>query len=286
MNCPVCHSNHTKLLFQLDASHGVHGCSNCTVQFMWPQLNDEEIKTLYSEKYYASWGISGSSENEDSRQMKIATFLRQLEYIRQFVNSGKALDIGCATGYFLEAAQSQGFDPYGIELSEYSASIAKKKFGNHKIFNGKLEDCDFKPEQFASISMFDLLEHVRSPLQTLTKAAELLDKNGVILVTTPDNSSFSNKLMGKKWTHYKLEHFFYFNSKSLHLLTQQTGLKIAGEWKSKKALNLLYLHTQLNVYKHWLLTPAINFLCFILPAKLVRKNFYISIGEITVAFRK
>jgi 2-polyprenyl-3-methyl-5-hydroxy-6-metoxy-1,4-benzoquinol methylase len=218
--------------------------------------------------------------------MKIATFLRQLKYIRQFVNSGKALDIGCATGYFLEAAQSQGFDPYGIELSEYSASIAKRKFGDHKIFNGKLEDCDFKPEQFASISMFDLLEHVRSPLQTLTKAAELLDKNGVILVTTPDNSSFSNKLMGKKWTHYKLEHFFYFNSKSLHLLAQQSGLKVAGEWKSKKALNLLYLRTQLNVYKHWLLTPAINFLCFILPAKLVRKNFYISIGEITVAFRK
>lgn len=286
MNCPVCQSPDTRYKFHLDEKHDIHACTNCTVEFMHPQLNDQEITELYSEKYYASWGISGESENESSRQMKMATFHLQIDHLKKFVQHGKALDIGCATGYFLEAASQREFDPYGIELSEYSSAIAKKKFGDKKIFNGKLEDCDFQKDFFQSITMFDLLEHVRSPQQTLAKAADLLAKDGAILITTPDNASLSNKLMGKKWTHYKLEHFFYFNDRSLHYLAEKCGLRVTASWSSKKALNLKYLHTQLNVYRHWLLTPVINFICAMLPEKLVRRNFYISIGEISVVLKK
>ncbi len=286
MICNICNSEKTKPLFNLSLSHKIFSCSNCGVQFMYPQLNDKEINTLYSETYYKSWGIAGTTENESSRQMKIATFLLRLKLINKYVLAGKVLDVGCATGYFLEAAITLNYEPYGIELSEYSSSIAKNKFGNSAIFNGKLENCNFDDNMFDIISMFDLIEHVRSPYQTLIKTSALLNTNGIIIITTPNNSSISNKLMGKKWTHYKLEHFYYFNLKSLTSLAEQCALKIIYSENSKKALNLNYLHTQLNVYKHWLFTPVINFLCFILPNKIINRNFHISIGEITVVLKK
>jgi 2-polyprenyl-3-methyl-5-hydroxy-6-metoxy-1,4-benzoquinol methylase len=253
---------------------------------MDPQLSDAEITELYSEQYYKSWGISGESENESSKQMKIATFLLRLETIKNYITKGKVLDIGCATGFFLEAAQSSGFEPYGIELSEYSSSIAKKKFGNDSVFNGKLEDCRFADGMFNVISMFDLIEHVRVPRETLAHAGKLLDKNGIIIITTPDCKSTSNKRMGKKWTHYKKEHFYYFDLESLKYIARQCNMNIIYHESSKKALNIDYLHTQLNVYKHWFMTPVINILRFVLPKSLTRKNFHIGIGEITVVMKK
>ena len=286
MICKVCGSTEAHHKFNLTEKLEIFSCKNCEVLFMEPQLNDEEITLLYSELYYKSWGISGDSENEVSKQMKIDTFLLRLQEIKKYVPTGKVLDIGCATGFFLEAARSLGYDPYGIELSEYSSNIAKRKFGKEAIFNGKLEDCDFKPEFFDVITMFDLIEHVRIPSEVLADAARLLKPNGIIMITTPDNKSLSNKLMGRRWTHYKKEHFYYFDHQSLDYIAKKNNLEILLSESSKKALNIEYLHTQLNVYKHWLFTPVINLAHFILPKSAAKKNFHLAIGEITVVLKK
>jgi SAM-dependent methyltransferase len=286
MNCTVCGSPNVKLKFDLTPDRQIFCCQKCEVEFLFPQLNDEDLKKLYSENYYLAWGISGKEENESTKQMKIATFELRLALINRFVAKGKILDVGCATGYFLEAAKERGYDPYGVEFSEYSSGIAKIKFGKNNVFFGTLEASNFNREMFDVIAMSDLIEHVRIPEETLSKATALLNKNGVIMIMTPDSHSLSNKVMGKKWTHYKLEHFFYFNKPSIHILAEKCGLKVVHFEKSKKALNIEYLHTQYNVYKHWLLTPSVNILHFILPVRLCCKNFYFSIGEMVVILKK
>lgn len=286
MTCSICQSKNVQFKFDFTDKLKIFSCSSCGVEFLNPQLSDSEITELYSETYYKSWGIEGAEENESSRQMKIATFLLRLELIKKYRNSGKVLDVGCATGYFLEAAKMNHYDVFGVELSEYSSNIAKSKFGNEAIFNGKLEDCHFSPGMFDAITMFDLIEHVRSPEQTLKDAAKLLADDGIILITTPNNNSISNKVMDKKWTHYKKEHFFYFDIQSLTYIAQKANLQVVYSEHSKKALNLKYLHTQFNVYKHRLFTPLVNGLCAIFPNSMLHKNFHISIGEITVVLKK
>ena len=134
--------------------------------------------------------------------------------------------------------------------------------------------------------MSDLIEHVRIPAQTLSKAAALLKDDGVVMIMTPDTKTLSNNLMGKRWTHYKLEHFFYFSHSSITYLAEHCGLTIVHYERSQKALNINYLHTQFNVYKHWILTPFINLVHFLLPEKLAAKNFHFSIGEMVVILKK
>jgi SAM-dependent methyltransferase len=261
-------------------------CRNCEIEFIFPQLNEDELKILYSENYYKSWGIAGNKENETTKEMKIATFELRLNLIQQFISTGKILDIGCATGYFLELASKKGFEPYGVEYSDYSASIAQNKFGQQNIFCGTLEQCHFQNNSFDVIAMSDLIEHVRNPIDTLTKASSLLKDNGVIMIMTPDTKTISHLLMGKRWTHYKLEHFFYFNKRAIRCVAKKIGLELAHYEKSKKALTINYLHTQFNVYKHWLLTPLVNLAYSILSKKLSSKVFYISIGEMVVILKK
>jgi 2-polyprenyl-3-methyl-5-hydroxy-6-metoxy-1,4-benzoquinol methylase len=286
MHCSNCGSQQVKVKFKISDEQQIFSCSSCKVEFLFPQLNDSELKKLYSENYYRAWGIVGEKENESTKQMKISIFQLRLSLIQKYINKGKILDVGCATGYFLEAAKKMGFEPFGVELSEYSSGIAQNKFGDNNVFTGTLEECKFLDKFFDVISMSDLIEHVRNPKQTLSKAVSLLKDAGIIMIMTPDTKAFSNKLMGKKWTHYKLEHFFYFNRNALSYIAGKCGLEIAHYEKSKKSLNIEYLHTQYNVYKHWLLTPLANTLHFILPRNLRSKNFNFSIGELVVILKK
>jgi 2-polyprenyl-3-methyl-5-hydroxy-6-metoxy-1,4-benzoquinol methylase len=306
MNCTICGSAPTSIKFTLKNDYQVVHCPVCGVEFLSPQLDDIALDKLYSESYYAAWGIKGDAENETTRQMKKATFQLRLNTIRRFLvgpapgasTGAKILDVGCATGYFLEVAQKEGFDPYGIEFSEYSARIAKKKFGEKNIFKGTLEQLiptdqsgfadhpGFAEHSFRVIAMSDLIEHVRIPAETLSKAKSLLTDDGVIMIMTPDTGTLSNKVMGRKWTHYKLEHFFYFNRRSMKTLAAKCGLQVAYFERSRKALNIDYLHTQLNVYRHWLLTPLVKTLHRLLPAKITALNFYFSIGEMVVILER
>jgi 2-polyprenyl-3-methyl-5-hydroxy-6-metoxy-1,4-benzoquinol methylase len=286
MVCQVCGSSSIKERFKIFGSKTICACANCGVEFLYPQLNDEELKKLYSETYYTPWGLAGTAENEALKRMKIATFNLRLDLVKSFVQKGKLLDVGCATGYLLEAAKEKGFDVYGVEFSEYSAQLAKQKFGNEKIHNGILEDSPFANGFFEVITMFDLIEHVRIPQVVLEKARELLSENGLIMISTPDIGSLSHSLMGKKWTHYKLEHFFYFNKASMNLAAERSGLKLVHYERSKKALTLNYMYLQFKTYKHWLFTPLSSMLYAIASKKLRERNFYFPIGEMTVVLKK
>ena len=286
MDCSICTSTKVEIKFNMTERHQVLSCLNCGVEFLFPQLNDADLSKLYSENYYKAWGIQGETENEVTKEMKTATFRLRLDLISKYVKSGKVLDVGCATGYFLEEARARGYAPYGVEFSSYSSAIAKKKFGAENVFTGILEDCTFENKSFDVIAMSDLIEHVRVPRETLSKATQLLKDDGVIMIMTPDTKSLSHNLMGKRWTHYKLEHFYCFDHASISYVADQCGLDVAHYEHSKKALTINYLHTQFNVYKHWLLTPLINFSHFILPKKITARNFYFSIGEMVVILKK
>ena len=296
LTCPLCGAQRTRPCFFLPGSGVLYRCRQCTVEFISPQPDEAQLKEIYSEAYYAAWGLSGEQENESTRSMKRATFRLRLALIRRFLQRDseiapdlgrpRILDVGCATGYFLELAKEEGFLPFGVEYSAYAAARARLRFGEDAIFQGTLEQSAFPRASFAAIAMSDLLEHVRIPAVTLDIAKDLLRPEGVILIMTPDTGALSRAVMGRRWTHYKPEHLFYFNRRSLTWLANRSGLYIVHSERSKKALNLTYLHTQFGVYRHWLLTPFVNLLYRLSPTPLRNRNFYLSIGEMVVILKK
>lgn len=149
-------------------------CPNCKLEFIYNQPNFEEIKSIYSSEYYKAWGME-FGENNEVAFMKKSTFRNMLNKILPYKTSGNILDIGTASGFLLEEAKKMGFEPYGVELSEYSSSIAKKKFGNDRIYNGTLETSPFKESFFDVITMTDLLEHIQDPISTLKISNKLLN---------------------------------------------------------------------------------------------------------------
>lgn len=285
MECHLCKSEIDNAKIFIDDKHTVYLCHNCDLELLYPQIGTAELDKLYSKEYYESWGLFDSSKEKSIKRMKSATFELCLDLIQRYITTGKILDIGCATGYFLECAQKRGFTPFGVEISGYSSKIAKDKFGELNIFQGNVDECSFDKKFFDVIVMIDFIEHTRNLITTLQSAKYLLKENGIIFIVTPDKSSLTNKLMAGKWAHYKLEHFYYLSRKSIGVLAEKAGLKVELVESQKKFVNIDYLHQQFKAYRHFLITPILDILCSILPVKIKETIFPIRMGELVSVLR-
>ena len=281
MSCPLCKHADCRKIFVLRQSPtpAVCRCPGCGGEFLVPQPSDEALAKLYSASYYDAWGLRDPGMARSVEAMKLATFRLRIALIRRFVPAGRILDVGCATGYFLQAAMEAGFEAHGVEFSPYSAAIAQERFGTDRVFHGVLEESPHAPGSLDVMAMSDLLEHVRDPLATLTYAAGLLRPEGVLMVMTPDTGSFTRKVLGFRWTHYKPEHLFYFNRKSMENLAALAGLRVVHQEPAIKFLNLAYFNHQFRIYPNALFTPVFSLLGRLLPAALLRRNLPLTIGE-------
>jgi 2-polyprenyl-3-methyl-5-hydroxy-6-metoxy-1,4-benzoquinol methylase len=254
------------------------------MEFLHPQPTETELQCLYGRHYYDAWGL-GVAE-ADVQKLKIVSFLRHLSRVSADLPAGgRILDVGCATGYFLEAAQQMGFEPFGVELSDYGAEVCRRKFGTGRIHAGTLETAVFEAcpdRRVDAIFMSDLLEHVRNPLVTLRTARSWLSTGGLLMIITPDVGSLSHRVMRRHWLHYKPEHLFYFGNASLQWLLAEASFKATKCWSAPKCLSLRYAEHQLAVYgpAKWL-GRWLNKL----PEGIMGLNFWIRLGEITALAR-
>jgi 2-polyprenyl-6-hydroxyphenyl methylase/3-demethylubiquinone-9 3-methyltransferase len=105
------------------------------------------------------------------------------------------LDVGCGTGAFLAELERLGARVEGIELADERVLYARRVHGLsvHKHPLGS-EHWLSQQASFDLVSLFDVLEHVDRPLQTLCDAAAMLRPGGVLAVTTPARDGAFHRL--------------------------------------------------------------------------------------------
>ncbi len=274
--CEACSgSRFAKIFTKLE--HDFYRCSECGLERIDPQPSDATLAAIYGKHYYDAWGLHG--QEEIVRGLKKSTFRRNLEGIPG-AKRGKLLDCGAATGFLMEVAAEIGFDAYGVELSEYGAGEIAKRFGRDHVFQGEIEQATFAPGSFDVVTMYDYLEHVRDPERVLRRARELLAPGGVLSITTPSTGSFTHHVMGRHWSHYKLEHLYYFGPDSLARLLERAGFHRVHDTRAWKTMNLRYIHHQMETYPTPGLTLVARTMAKVLPGPLMDRSFPILMGEL------
>ena len=121
-------------------------------------------------------------------------FEHQVEALEKYLHlrNANVLDIGCGGGLFLSLLKQQGAQVAGIELSDSRAYYAATRHGL-EIHKHPIES-DFwqkgYKDQFDAVTLWDVIEHVNYPFQTLQCAANVLKKGGLLLIDTPCRDSF------------------------------------------------------------------------------------------------
>lgn len=97
------------------------------------------------------------------------------------------LDVGCGGGRFLASLREAGARVYGIELDDARAAYTRKVHGIEAVKH-PIEHAYWQQKHvgaFDAITLWDVIEHVNFPLETLTAAVRLLKPGGVLLLDTP-----------------------------------------------------------------------------------------------------
>lgn len=259
--CPVCghgaNMYSSNMLRSVARAGLVASCQSCGTWYRAPRPNIEVLAQIYQKDYYNSWNLQGAPSA--ARLSKRASFAPLLDMAQAKLKGDNIslLDVGAATGILMELAKERGWISHGIEFNPYSAQLLRDSFGADKIYEGELLHCPFPKRSFQIIMLCDVLEHVLDIRGTLAAARELLAPGGIIFITTPRIDTFSRKLMGRNWLHFKEEHIQYFSASSLRTLLSDLKFLDVEIQTHSKYLTLDYLYAQLTTYKHFLLTPLL-----------------------------
>jgi 2-polyprenyl-3-methyl-5-hydroxy-6-metoxy-1,4-benzoquinol methylase len=144
------------------------------------------------------------------------------------LTTGKVLDVGCAYGFLLQRFPSS-FKKFGIDVSEYAITVAKKRLPSETFIALGAEDTlPFPEETFDMVICNDVLEHLMNPANALENIMKVLKKDGILYITTPNMN-----LIRKKIFHYadkKEHHVSLFSHKDMLNLLQKIGFRIIQHW--------------------------------------------------------
>lgn len=282
-DCEVCSRNSFEFIFEKDA-HSFYRCAHCDLVRIDPQPTDEVLAKIYGAHYYDAWGLQ--TDKSDVERIKAKTFRFNLGALGTPSKGAKLLDCGAATGFLMGVAQEMGYEPYGVELSEFGANAIADRFGRDRVHQGQLGDANFGDTKFSVISMYDFIEHVRDPETVLRNAFDLLAPGGSISITTPDTSTLTNKLMRAHWSHYKVEHIFYFNRQNLAQLLQRVGFHDVSSKAAIKGMNLRYFNNVMQTYPVPGVSQALGLATRVAPSALQYKIVRFPMGEMLVSAKK
>ncbi|MEM1574268.1 MAG: class I SAM-dependent methyltransferase [Candidatus Methanomethylicaceae archaeon] len=116
-------------------------------------------------------------------------FILKLRYANKFSpynlfngKGKKALDVGCSYGYISRFLQHLGYTVVGIDLSFLALRKASRKI---MVVHNDAQYAPFKQHAFDLIILFDIIEHVERPLKLIYNSLNMLNDNGVCLISTP-----------------------------------------------------------------------------------------------------
>lgn len=118
-------------------------------------------------------------------------------------NPSKVLDIGCGAGFLTNPLAQNGHTVFGIDLSQTSLEIAKKRDATQKVtYEVANAYClPYSDESFDVVCAMDVLEHVDHPQLLIAEASRVLKKGGQFFFHT-FNRNFLSYLMiikGVEW---------------------------------------------------------------------------------------
>ena len=240
-NCPI--DGGVSVAWCSKSGFQLYRCTSCDFGFVFPvpQSTDE----VYQADYFfgakeGCGGLHGYVDYDQDKLAMLSTLHKYLETLEQIRGSrGSLLDVGTATGFFVEVASKRGWTAEGIELSQAAVDAGRAK--GRSVRQGTLE-ADVESRRYEVMTFLDVLEHVPDPWATLATARRRLEQGGVIFINVPDAGSVYAKLMGKNWhAIVPPEHLWYFTRRSILLALERAGFVEPQVRKYAKTFRLSYI---------------------------------------------
>tara|TARA_B110000438_G_C15734910_1_gene615884 strand:+ start:213 stop:998 length:786 start_codon:yes stop_codon:yes gene_type:complete len=141
---------------------------------------NKNLKNFYNKVYIKGEEKHFTIKRESASLPEIKEVLKQISW-----KGKKVLDVGCGTGLFAFSAAKKGAVVLGVDFSVEAIEIAQSQYV-HKNLKFASTDVDTIKEKFDVIVSNGTLEHMDSPIKTLRLLKHHLNKNGCLIITSPN----------------------------------------------------------------------------------------------------
>lgn len=226
ITCYLCGGTDVQVVadkFRYETPAKGYRCAGCGLVFMYPRMTPEEERRFYELEYGIIYSKEKSTTPADlfrSRQAEAKQFLDWTgPYIRP---DDAALEIGCASGYFLALVRDRVASVAGVETHTELRQYAQQELGMRVWAD--LREC---PDASAdAVFVFFVLEHIGDPRAFLAAIRRVCRPGARIFFVVPnvDDALLSvYKLPKFRDFYFTPAHQFYYSPQTLAELFRQAG---------------------------------------------------------------
>ena len=234
--CPVCSSASSELLYRqrfesfargsIGDGYDVVACNTCGMCFATGLPDQQRFAQYYADS--SKYDLSGEGARLSARDLQ--RYADQAAFVAAHVADRTApiLDVGTATGAFLQALREEGFErPYGVDPSPDAVRVARDELGL-EVAVGGLDAAEAWGHEFGLASFVAVVEHVLEPREQVRAVSRLLRRDGFVFVSVPDAGSFKDHV-DAPFQEFSVEHINYFTKRSLANAMGAEGYSLVAE---------------------------------------------------------
>ncbi len=191
----------------------------------------EEVANIYQDlSYFAGNTEIGYGDYGAMHKVLAPHFRRRLWILGRWLpERGRLLDVGCADGFFLELARSDGWEVAGVEISGPMAEETARRLGVPIVTSiEKLPD----DVVYDAITLWEVVEHCREPVAELRRFAQRLRPGGALMLSTPNVGHWQAMNAPETWNLFcPPAHLVLFTDVSLKVALEKAGYSGVRIWK-------------------------------------------------------
>jgi SAM-dependent methyltransferase len=221
-SCPVCDSGaEAAFLAKVDLAYGVDhdlvGCPACGVIRFDPLPSAEQLERFYAAPYY-----DFDRSREEGKGMAFAGRLTRWR------RTGRFLDVGCATGFFINGIREHSeWEVHGVDFGGSAVRYAREQLGL-EVRHGELTRAGYADGFFDYIHVNNVLEHVVDPVAMLRECRRIVRPDGRVYLSVPNGANDSRELIDyykeeRRPAHSHKGHLFFFPGDTLVAMFERSG---------------------------------------------------------------
>jgi len=172
LNCPIC-----ERAFETGRTSWLLRCPGCEFErsTLAESISDAAARGVIDER-------ARSNALNSLRERNFQTILEAVGRLRE--GQGALLEVGCAHGWFLRAAERRGWNALGIEPDPDIARLALQN--GSPVRSGMFPQALRAGERFDVIAFNDVFEHLPDVSGALQACAGALQPGGLLVINLPD----------------------------------------------------------------------------------------------------
>ena len=224
-------------------------CSNCGFIFTNPRPDAQEIGPYYASANYVPHHSGGFSLFHFLyRIIRKIMYKKKLKRIEHNISTPLAqlslLDYGAASGEFLQYCQTQNIhNTIGIEPDETCRKTAENQY---KLSLKPVAEIKKIPTaSLEVITLWHVLEHIHDLEETVTIFSQLLKKDGILVISVPNNKCLDRAIYGDYWAAYDVpRHLYHFNTSAITTLMSRFGFSLENKYAMPFDAYYIALHSE------------------------------------------